>query len=85
VRQALGRLDLIIYVPIGAPKRMRDIPVERPRLRRLMDERLRELLEEDPWELGARVIEVRSSVDERARQVLAQLEREDGALRRSGS
>ncbi len=75
VRRALARLDLIIYVPIEEPDRMRDIPVERPRLRRRMDEQLRELLEEDPWKLGARVLEVRGSVDERARQVLAELGR----------
>ena len=77
VRRAVARLDLIVYVPLEGPDRMRDIPVERPRLRRRMDERLRELLEQDPWELGARVLEVRGSVDERARQVLEHLKRWD--------
>ena len=52
---------------------MRDTAVERPRLRRRMDEQLRELLQEDPWEFGAAVLEVRGSVDERARQVLDEL------------
>ena len=75
VGQAVARLDLIVYVPLEEPDRMRDIPVERPRLRRRMDERLRELLEGDPWKLGASVLEVRGSVDERARQVLAELTR----------
>jgi hypothetical protein len=73
VRQAVARLDLIVYVPLEEPDRMCDTPAERPRLRRRMDERLRELLEEDPWKLRARVLEVRGSVDERARQVLAKL------------
>ena len=41
---------------------MRDLPVKRPRLRQRMDERLRELLYEDPWKLGAKVLEVRGSV-----------------------
>ena len=72
VRQAVARLDFIVYLPLEEPDRMRDdIPVERQRLRRRMDRRLRELLEEDPWGLDARVLEVRGSVDERARQVLA--------------
>ncbi|HEU4828743.1 MAG TPA: AAA family ATPase [Gemmatimonadales bacterium] len=75
VRRAIARLDLIVYGPLEEPDRMRDIPVERPRLRRRMDEGLRELLEEDPWELGARVLEVRGSEDERARQVLTHLGR----------
>jgi nicotinamide riboside kinase len=75
VRQAVGRLDLIVYVPLEEPDRLRDIPVERPSLRRRMDERLRELLYEDPWKLGPKVLEVHGSVDDRARQVLAHVTR----------
>lgn len=74
VQQALGRLGRIIYLPLEEPDRMRDIAIEHPRLRRRMDEKLRELLEEDPWRFGMTVIEVRGSVEERARQVLAGLE-----------
>ena len=73
VRQALGRLDRIIYVPLEEPDRMRETAIERPRLRRRMDQELRRLLEEDPWKFGTAVLEVRGSVDERARQVLAHL------------
>jgi hypothetical protein len=79
VRRALGQLGLIVYVPLERPDRVEGAPVEYPRLRRRMDERLRELLEEDPWELGTAVLEVHGSAGERARQVLARLDDFRGA------
>ena len=64
-------IDFLAYLLAGLGHTAVDFDRWIPRGR--MDERLRELLEEDPWKLGARVLEVRGSVDERARQVLEHL------------
>jgi hypothetical protein len=41
-----------------------------------MDARLRELLHDDPWRFGTRVLEVHGNASERAHQVLAHLDLE---------
>jgi predicted ATPase len=73
VRSAVEELDLIVFVPIEDPDRMMVPASEDAGLRRRVDEELREILEEDRWELGVDVLEVTGSSSERARQVLAHL------------
>lgn len=76
VRAAVETLDLIVFVPI----------VERDRIafaesdddgatRAAVDEKLRELLEGDPLELGADVVEVAGDPERRVRSVLRRLAR----------
>jgi GTPase SAR1 family protein len=73
VRQALGQLDQIVFVPLEEPDRTGGAHIEHPGLRRRMDQRLRELLQDDPWAFGAAVFEVRGSPAERTQQVLDHL------------
>jgi predicted ATPase len=73
VRSAVERLDLIVFVPVEDPDRMVVPESEDAGLRRRVDEELREILDEDRWELGVDVLEVTGSSRERVRQVLAHL------------
>src|SRR5688572_22336612 len=68
---AIDSLDLIVFVPIERPDRI-DVPAsEGRRLRHRVDAILRDILIEDTWGLGARVVEVSGSPDHRVRQVLS--------------
>ncbi len=71
-RTAIEKLDLIVYVPIEDPDR---IPVARSEAgwRARVDEQLRAILLEDPWDLAPPVLEVTGSPRDRARQVLARI------------
>jgi predicted ATPase len=73
-REAMQRLDLVVFVPIEEPDRIGVPAPERP-WRQLVDEALREGLAEDRWDLGVEVLEVTGSVAERARQVRDRLGR----------
>jgi predicted ATPase len=72
VSTAMRRLRLIVYVPIENPDRV-VVGAPDDMLRRLVDEELRDILQEDRWGFGVEVIEVTGSSRERARQVLAQI------------
>jgi len=68
-RNAMRRLDLIVFVPVENPDRVVSEPEEDDwRLR--VDEELQEILLADRWDFGVDVIEVTGSPRERARQVL---------------
>jgi hypothetical protein len=71
VRSAIQTLDLIVFVPIEARDRIAvSTPGEDRELRKAVDEKLREILLEDPFELDVDVIEVEGEPDLRARYVL---------------
>jgi len=67
---AMSSLDLVVFVPIERPDRIDVAEDEGRRLRKRVDAVLREILVDDGWGLGARVLEVRGTPDDRARQVL---------------
>lgn len=71
VRDAMRRLDLIVFVPIEEPDRVALSASDRMRLRRRVDEELRDIVLDDRWDFGILAIEVTGSPRERARQVLA--------------
>jgi carbohydrate kinase (thermoresistant glucokinase family) len=73
VRSAMRRLDLIVFVPIEDPDRVAGHDDDD--LRRRVDEQLREILLDDCWAFGVEVLEVSGSPRERARQVLAHVNR----------
>jgi predicted ATPase len=76
---AMSSLDLVVFVPIERPDRI-DIPEdEGRRLRKRVDAILREILVDDGWGLDARVLEVRGTPDDRARQVLRHVTGHPGA------
>lgn len=71
IQSAMGRLDLIVFVPVEHPDRL---PVSGPgdtALRRRVDEELREILLDDRWGFGVELLEVTGPLDERVRQVMA--------------
>lgn len=71
VRDAIAALDLIVYVPIEDPDRIARSPDAEWRHR--VDEQLRAILLDDPWDLAPSVLEVTGAPHDRARQVLARL------------
>ncbi|MBU8893983.1 ATP-binding protein [Corallococcus sp. M34] len=72
VREALQTLDLVVLVGIEAPDRIR-LPASEKAPRRAVDEKMKELLLEDPYGFGVEVLEVEGAPMERAKQVLAHL------------
>lgn len=68
---AMSTLDLVVFVPIEQPDRVGGM--EAPRLRRRVDEILREMLVENAWSFDASVLEVHGTPRERADQVRAHL------------
>jgi predicted ATPase len=76
LRGALGTVDLVVFVPIEARDRIAFSPsADEEQSRAAVDEKLRELLLEDPHELGLRVLEVTGSSEQRAQAVLRELRR----------
>jgi hypothetical protein len=71
VRNAMERLDLILFVPIESPDRVAVSEPEHAELRRRVDEELREILLDDRWDFGVETLEVEGTPRERVRQVLA--------------
>ena len=71
VRSAMKRIDLVVFVPVEDPDRIALPDSEDAGLRRRVDEELREILLEDPWEVGMDVLEVTGTVGGRVRPVLA--------------
>jgi len=74
IRDALETLDLVVYVPIEERDRvaasMSDDDAE---MRTAVDEKLRELLVDDPYSLGMSVVEVSGNLQSRVRAVQQQL------------
>jgi predicted ATPase len=73
-RDALDRLDLVVFVPIEAPDRVRREVIDAPRLRRAVDALLRELLIDNVLDCQVPVMEVSGSSSERADQVMARID-----------
>lgn len=74
VREAMGRLDLVVFVPIENPDRIDAGADARPRWRRAVHEELGAILLDDSWDLGVRTMEVRGDPGERLAQVLSRLD-----------
>jgi len=76
VRAAVQTLDLIAFVPIEARDRIAmSASGEDRELRRAVDEKLRELLREDPFDFGVDVVVVEGEPDRRLRSVLEHIGR----------
>jgi hypothetical protein len=73
-RSAMQQLDLVIFVPVENPDRIIVSEPDRGKLRRRVDEELRAILFEDPWDFDVEAVEVTGTVRERARQALAQIQ-----------
>ena len=71
---AMRRIDLIAFVPIEEPDRIASSGSDQRRLRRRVDEELREIVLDDRMEFGVPALEVTGTNSERARQILAYLE-----------
>lgn len=76
-RNAMQRLDLIVFVPIENPDRISVSEPEEEELRWRVDEVLREAVLDDPWEFGVEAVEVTGTPRDRARQVLAHVKSQD--------
>ena len=74
ITRAIGRLDLVVFVPIENPDRINVDASEGLRQRRRVDALLREFLVDDSLGLGVPALEVTGAPTERARQVLAYIE-----------
>lgn len=70
VRDSMRRLDLVLFIPIEDPDRVAMSESDYCRLRKSVDEKLRDILVENQWDFGVPTIEVAGSIGERARQVL---------------
>lgn len=70
VRPAAQRLDLIVFVPVEHPDRI-TVSADERRLRRRVEEEIRDLVVGDRWEFGVDALEVAGPPHERARKVLA--------------
>ena len=73
VRPAMQRLDLIVFVGIEHPDRIGRADVRFRRLRRQVDESLRDIVLDDRWSFGVPAIEVIGSTADRVAQVLRHL------------
>lgn len=75
VREAMRRIDLLVFVPLEDPDRIRVPESESPGLRRRMHEELSEILLQDRWGLAGEVLEVTGALRERVDQVLLRIDR----------
>lgn len=74
VRDAVKTLDLVVFVPIEARDRIAfPWSEDDGATRAAVDEKLRELLLDDPLELGVDVLEVEGDPESRARTVLRRI------------
>jgi hypothetical protein len=72
-QEVLGRLDLIVFVPLERPDRIEVPAIEGRRLRKRVDATLRAMLVDDAWGFGVPVLEARGTPGERVRSVLRHL------------
>jgi len=70
IRDAMAGLDLVVFVPIEDPDRVVVSASEDRRLRRRVDQRLRQLVVDDMLELGVDTLEVNGDLATRVRQVV---------------
>jgi predicted ATPase len=70
-RTAMRHVELVVYVPIEFPDRVKG--AKEDRLRGRVDDELREILLEDRWDFGVEVLEVTGTTRERVRQVVAHI------------
>lgn len=76
VEAAMSRLDLVVYVPVEARDRVAfSASDDEGATREAVDEKLAELLLDDPLGLGVEVIEVRGDAASRTRTVLQRVHR----------
>lgn len=68
-REAMQKLDLIIFVPIERPDEIYVGATEKPKLRKKMDKILRKLVLDDLYDLQIPALEVEGSLEARVRQV----------------
>jgi predicted ATPase len=73
VRPVMPRLDLIVFVGIEHPDRIDRTDVRFRRLRRQVDEALRDIVLDDRWSFGVPAIEVTGSTADRVAQILRHL------------
>ncbi|MFY0570192.1 AAA family ATPase [Archangium lansingense] len=73
IRGALRKLDLLVLVGIERRDRISLSASENEELRLAVDEKLKELLLDDPYDFGVEVLEVEGSPRARAKQVLEHL------------
>jgi hypothetical protein len=74
VRNAMKRLDLIIFVPVEDPDRIMVSDLDEAEMRQRVDEELQEIVLEDRWRFGVEAVEVTGTLRERVRQVLAHVQ-----------
>lgn len=79
VGKVMRRLDLIVFVPVEYPDRIVVSDAMERRLRRAVDEELRDIVLGDRWGFGVETVEVTGPVQERVRQVLGKLDAEVSA------
>ena len=73
VRTAVGKLDLIVFLQIEEPDRIALPSSQEALYRQQVDEKLKEILLDDPFRLEVYVLEVSGSLQDRADQVLSYL------------
>jgi predicted ATPase len=73
VRTAMGRLDLIVFVPVEQPDRVTVPGPDLMELRLRVDEELRDIVLGDRWEFGVETLEVTGTTAARVRRVLARV------------
>ncbi len=79
VREAMAKLDLLVFVPIEEPDKIYVDPTEKPKLRKKVDGLLRAMVLDDLYDLGIPTIEVEGSPEARVQQVRrAMKEKESG-------
>ncbi|HEX8698418.1 MAG TPA: AAA family ATPase [Myxococcaceae bacterium] len=75
IRSSIQALDLLVFVPIEEPDRIRLPRHEDPVMRTQVDEKLAWILLDDPFELGLEVLPVQGRREARVSQVLGRLAR----------
>ncbi len=74
IREAVRTLDLVIFVPIESPDRIRVPKSEDRALRADVDRRLRALLEDGALELDCEILTVHGSIADRVEHVVRRIE-----------
>lgn len=78
IETAMEMLDLIIFLPIEKRDRISLPSSQDPELRLLVDEKIREILDDPPFDFDGDVVEVTGPPSERVRRVMALLGNEAG-------
>ena len=78
VQAAVEKLDLLIFLPVEEPDRIVLPLSQNAAYRRRVDEKLKEILLDNPFDLEVDVLEATGSLKARVEQVLAHISRKDG-------